>query len=143
MTLGADFCRDLVMQAADAIVVADADEIIRLWNGGAARIFGFGEAEALGKSLDLIIPEGLRARHWAGFGHTMATGESRYGADDVLAVPALRKDGSRISVEFTVVAFRDGTGRIAGIAAILRDVTSRFEEMKALHRQLAERGGAL
>jgi nitric oxide dioxygenase len=143
MALDADFCRDLVMQAADAIVVADADGIIRLWNGGAARIFGFSAAEALGQTLDIIIPEGLRARHWAGFNHTMATGESRYGAGDVLAVPALRKDGSRISVEFTVVAFRDGAGRIAGIAAFLRDVTRRFEEMKALRRQLAERGGAL
>ena len=76
-------------RAADAIIVADADGIIRLWNEGAARIFGFAAAEALGQSLDLIIPEGLRARHWAGFNQTMATGESRYGGGDVLAVPAL------------------------------------------------------
>ncbi len=73
----------------------------------------------------------------------MATGESRYGGGDVLAVPALRQDGSRISVEFTIVPFHDAEGRIAGIAAVLRDVTLRFEELKALRRQLAARGGAL
>jgi len=143
LPLDAAFYRDLVARAADAIIVADADGVIRLWNEGAARIFGFAAAEALGQSLDLIIPEGLRARHWAGFNQTMATGESRYGGGDVLAVPALRQDGHRISVEFTIVPFHDAEGRIAGIAAFLRDVTARFEELKSLRRQLAERGGAL
>jgi len=143
LSLDADFYRALVARAADAIIVADADGIIRLWNEGAARIFGFAAAEALGQSLDLIIPEGLRARHWAGFNQTMATGESRYGGGDVLAVPARRQDGSRISVEFTIVPFHDAEGRIAGIAAFLRDVSARFEEVKSLRRQLAERGGAL
>ncbi len=145
MTLALDeaLYRDLVARAADAIIVADAEGIIRLWNEGAARIFGFTAAEAVGQSLDLIIPAGLRARHWAGFSHTMATGESRYGGGDVLAVPALRKDGGRISVEFTIVPFHDADGRIAGIAAFLRDVSARFEEMKSLRRQLAGHGGAL
>jgi len=132
------FALGLVRQAADAIVYADATGTIRFWNAGAVRIFGFGEAEAVGQPLDLIIPENLRQRHGQGFDHTMRTGESRYGAGDMLAVPALRKDGARISVEFTIVPFRGEDGRMVGIAAILRDVTKRFEQLRALQKQIAE-----
>jgi PAS domain S-box-containing protein len=135
------FCRTLAREASDAVIYADGKGMIRFWNAGAERIFGFGEAEAVGKSLDIIIPEGLRARHWAGFEATMRTGQTRYGAGDILAVPALRKDGRRISIEFTVLPFHDAAGQMVGIAAILRDATKRFEEMRALRRQLAERGG--
>jgi len=130
------FASALVRDASDAIVYADKEGVIRFWNAGAARIFGFSEAEAMGQSLDLIIPETLRARHWTGFDKTMETGESRYGGGDILSVPALRKDGTRISVDFTILPFRGEDGRIEGIAAILRDVTARFEELKALRRQV-------
>jgi PAS domain S-box-containing protein len=101
-------------------------------------MFGYTTDEAVGHSLDIIIPASLRSRHWDGYRKTMQTGATRYGAGDVLAVPAARKDGSRISVEFTITPFRDASGMILGIAAIMRDVTARFEEMKAL-RQRAER----
>lgn len=132
------FCLELVTRSADAIVYADSAGVIRFWNAGAARMFGFAEGEAVGQSLDLIIPPSLRERHWQGFAETMRTGESRYGAGEILAVPALRKDGTRISVEFTIVSFRGDDGRMVGIAAILRDVSARFEQMKALQRELAE-----
>jgi len=134
------FYRQIVRDAADAIVYADNDGVIRYWNAGAARIFGFGAAEAVGQSLDIIIPVNLRQRHWDGYNATMQTGRTRYGAGDLLAVPALRKDGARISVEFTIMPFHDAAGRMVGIAAILRDVTKRFEEMKALRAQLHKRG---
>ena len=114
------FCQVLARETPDAVIYADGEGTVRFWNAGAERIFGFSEAEATGKSLDMIIPQSLRARHWAGFTKTMQTGETRYGAGDILAVPALRKDGSRISIEFTVLPFRDDAGRIIGIAAILR-----------------------
>lgn len=126
------FYRTLAHEAPDAIIYADAEGLIRFWNKGAERIFGFSPAEALGKPLDIIIPEGLRKRHWIGYRETVRSGKSRYGAGDVLAVPALRKDGTRISVEFTILPFHDKAGRTLGLAATLRDVTSRFEEMKAL-----------
>jgi PAS domain S-box-containing protein len=129
------FYRTLAREAPDAIVYADADGRIAFWNKGAERIFGFSEAEAIGKSLDIIIPENLRERDWNGYAKTVRTGKTRYGAGDLLAVPALRKDGTRISVEFTILPFVDRAGRILGMAATLRDVTRQFEEMKALRRE--------
>lgn len=126
------FYRTLVHDTPDAIVYADAEGMIGFWNKGAERIFGFSAAEAVGQPLDIIIPESLRKRHWSGYRETVRTGTSRYGAGDVLAVPALRKNGGRISVEFTILPFHDRTGRTLGIAATLRDVTKRFDEMKAL-----------
>lgn len=126
------FYRNLARETPDAIVYADAEGTIAFWNKGAERIFGFSEAEAMGKSLDIIIPNALRERHWTGYAETVRSGKTRYGAGDLLAVPALRKDGVRISVEFTILPFRDRLGRILGIAATLRDVTKRFEEMKVL-----------
>ena len=104
---------------------------------GATRIFGFTEAEALGCSLDVIIPEGLRERHWQGYRATMSTGQSRYGDGHILSVPAVRKDGGRVSVEFTIVPFTGASGQMIGIAAIMRDATARFEELRTLRRQLA------
>jgi PAS domain S-box-containing protein len=124
---------------SDAIIAADREGIIRFWNPGAERLFGFDSAEALGQSLDLIIPERLRQRHWDGFGQVIRTGQSRYAATDLLSVPAVRKDGSTISVEFTITPLRDAAGQIIGMAAVMRDVTKQFRELRALKRKLAER----
>jgi PAS domain S-box-containing protein len=123
---------------SDAILVADRDGVIRFWNPGAVRIFGFTAEEAVGQPLDLIIPENLRARHQEGFNRVMAGGATRYGSGDILAVPALTKGGRRISVEFTIIVLRGSDNAMIGMAAILRDVTSRFEEMRSLRRRVAE-----
>ncbi|MGE5513733.1 MAG: PAS domain-containing protein [Bacteroidota bacterium] len=139
MTISASVLADAVLgTSSDAIVACDKDGIIRFWNPGAERIFGFTSRDALGQSLDIIIPERLRARHWEGYRQTMATGESRYGHGDVLAVPGIRKDGTGLSLEFTIVPLRDQTGQMTGLAAIMRDVTARFEETRSLRRKLAE-----
>ena len=132
-----NFAERLVAGLPDAIIHANAEGHIQVWNHGAERIFGFTEAEAIGQSLDVIIPQGLRDRHWTGFHATMSTGQSRYGAGDLLSVPALRKDGTRISVEFIIVPFTDPSGRMEGICAVLRDATAKFEEIRALKKQLA------
>jgi PAS domain S-box-containing protein len=129
----------LLASSSDAIIATDREGRIMFWNPGAERIFGFTESEAVGQSLDLIIPENLRARHWEGFRHTMATGTSRYGAGDLLSVPGLTKDGRRISVEFTIVMLREDD-TVSGIVAVMRDVTKRFAELRELKRQLAEAG---
>jgi PAS domain S-box-containing protein len=125
--------------ASDAIIAADRDGLITFWNPGAERIFGHEAREAVGQSLDIIIPERLRAAHWRGFTEVMRTGQSRYGTGDLLSVPGIRRDGHRVSLEFTIVPIGDAEGRLVGMAAILRDVTSRFEELKTLRRRLAER----
>jgi PAS domain S-box-containing protein len=127
----------LAVDCPDAVVFADHEGKIRFWNPSATRIFGFAADEALGQTLDLIVPEGLRARHWAGYDRVMRGGESRYGPGDLLSVPAMRKDGTRISVEFTVLPVHDGAGGITGIAAFLRDITTRFEELRALRHEIA------
>jgi PAS domain S-box-containing protein len=121
---------------SDAIIATDTDGLISFWNPGAVRIFGFTSEEAVGSSLDLIIPESLRARHWAGYNRVMATGESHYGQGDLLSVPGLTKDGRRISVEFTIALLHDQGRELVGTAAILRDATRRFEEIRELRRQL-------
>ena len=132
----------IVASASDAVVATDRDGIIRVWNKGAERIFGHRADEALGRSLDLIIPERLRERHWEGFRKVMATGQSRYGEGDLLSVPGLRKDGQRISLEFTIVPLMDQEGRTAGFAAVMRDVTKQFEEIRSLKQRLAKMSAA-
>ena len=126
----------IVREAADAVIAADNAGKITLWNAGAERLFGYAEAEAVAQSLDLIIPEAQRKRHWAGYHHVMQTGETQYGAR-VLRVPATRKDGSRISIAFTVGLLKDAGGRVEGIFAILRDDTERWETEKELRKRLA------
>jgi len=130
--------RALLGTSSDAIIAADKDGIVRFWNPGAERIFGYTSEDAIGQSLDIIIPERLRKRHWDGYQQVMQGGESRYGHGDILAVPSIRKDGAGISVEFTIVPLTDEAGRLNGVAAIMRDVTKRFEEVRALKRKLAD-----
>jgi PAS domain S-box-containing protein len=128
----------LLSGRADAITAADRAGIIRFWNPDAERLFGYACQEALEQSLNLIIPERLRQRHWAGYNHVIQTGHSRYGDSDLLSVPAIRKDGSTISVEFTVTPIKGGAGQLIGMAAVMRDVTKQFQEMRALKRNLDE-----
>jgi PAS domain S-box-containing protein len=130
-----ELCRRLVTDGGDAIVYADRDGVIQYWNAAASRLFGFESAEAVGRSLDIIIPERLRARHWEGYRRTMATGTSRYQSGALLSVPALKKDGSQISVEFTIVTITGSDGRLLGIGAVMRDVTEQFNELKELRRR--------
>jgi PAS domain S-box-containing protein len=128
---------EIVRDAGDAVIVADRDGAIRYWNAAAERMFGRSADEAMGQSLDVIIPERLRDRHWEGFRQTMATGETKYGGA-TLSVPAVGPDGERISVEFTVALVRDDGGAVTGIAAIMREVTAAWEERRALARRVRE-----
>jgi len=127
----------LVEALGDAIVVADPSGAITVWNPAAERLFGFTQAEALGNSLDLIIPERLRERHWAGYEKTMATGETRY-AHDVLRVPAVHKDGRALSIAFTVGLLKGPQGTVTGIVTVIRDETQFFTEKRDLLKRLAE-----
>jgi PAS domain S-box-containing protein len=130
--------RTVLTDIPDAVIYADRDGIVRFWNGGATRIFGFSAEEALGQPLDIIIPERLRARHAAGFNHMMETGRSSHAADELLAVPAMTKSGETLSIQFTVAPVHAG-GTLAGIVAVLRDVTATFRELKRLRTAAAGR----
>lgn len=129
--------QQLINSVGDAIVVCDASGAIILWNPGAERIFGFTEREAIGQSLDLIIPERLRKRHWDGYHKSMETGQTRYG-NDLLKVPAVHKDGRKLSIAFTVAMLYSPDKKVSAIASVIRDETSRFEEERALRSRVAE-----
>ena len=132
--------QQLVRSAGDAIIAADSAGSVILWNPAAERIFGYTESEALGRSLDLIIPERLRQRHWEGYRRVMASGQTRYGAE-VLRVPALHKDGRTLSIAFTVVLVDLAGSADKVIAAIVRDETARWAEERALRQRLADLEG--
>ena len=125
----------IVEAMPEAVIVSDRTGAIILWNRGAEIMFGHAAAEAMGQSLDLIIPDRFRARHWDGYHTVMATGVTRYG-QELLAVPAIRKDGRRISIEFSIVLLRDDRGAPQKAAAIVRDVTARWERERAARTQL-------
>lgn len=126
----------LLEDAPDAILIADRAGVITYWNNGAQLIFGYSTDEAIGKSLDLIIPENLRGRHWEGYHRVISTGETKY-KTGLLSSPGIRKDGTRVSLEFSMVLIRDNSGEMQGCGAIMRDVTARWEREKELKEKLA------
>ncbi len=123
--------------SSDGIIFADGEGKIRLWNGGAGRIFGYTESEALGSTLDLIVPERFREKHWEGYRRVMETGETQYG-DRLLSVPGIRKDGGRVSLEFTVALIMSDDGGVEGVAAIVRDVTEGWLRERDLRQKVGE-----
>lgn len=130
-------CQQIVEHTSVAMIFADREGKIRLWNSGAEAMFGFTAAEALGQSMDIIVPEKHRPRHWEGYDRVMETGVTKYGSD-VLAVPALTKDGRRISIEFNVALLRGDDGSVIGAAATVQEVTARWERDRATKARLAE-----
>ena len=127
----------LVGAIGDAVVVSDREGKVIVWNPAAERMFGFTEAEALGQSMDMIIPERLRKRHWEGFDKSMETGTTRYG-HDVLRVPAVDKAGQAMSIAFTVAMLFGPDGQVSAVASVIRDETSRFAEDRALRKRVIE-----
>lgn len=125
-----------LQESQDAILIADHDGIIRYWNAGAERILGYSVAEAVGQSLDLFIPEKLRGRHWDGYHRVMVSGETKY-KTGLLSSPGIRKDGTQVSLEFSMVLLKDDQGIMRGCASIMRDVTERWLKEKELKQRLA------
>jgi PAS domain S-box-containing protein len=126
---------NIVEESSDAIMFADREGVIRIWNAGSELMLGYSAGEAIGQSLDLIIPENLRGRHWDGYYRVMETGETKY-KTGLLSSPGQHKNGSRISLEFSMTIVRDEKGDILGCSAILRDVSSRWQKEKELKERL-------
>ncbi|MFE2431806.1 PAS domain-containing protein [Streptomyces sp. NPDC059373] len=137
-----DLATDVVLamadQAPDGIVIIDREGLIRYWNRGAERIFGYSAAEVAGRNLDVIVPQKHRQRHWDGFVAAMAAGSSKYGDDDLLAVPALTADGGTVSIEFSVVLLTGPDGSAGHVGAVIRDVTARRAQEKQIRQRLLE-----
>lgn len=132
--------QQLVNVIGEAVVISDPDGAITLWNPAAERMFGYTKDEAMGQSLDLIIPEKQQKRHWDGYHKTMKSGQTRYG-NDLLRVPAIHKNGHRLSIAFTVALLYSTDNQITGIAAVIRDETERFNQDRELRKRLAELEG--
>lgn len=128
--------QQIIENAPDAILYVDSKGLIQHWNSGAERIFGFPSSEAIGQSLDLIIPEKLRGRHWDGYFKVMASGQSKYGTD-LLSVPSLHRDGQRLSIDFSIVMLKNQQGQVEGIAAIMRDMSAQRQKEKEMREKVA------
>lgn len=129
---------DNILQAMpEALIFADLQGIIRLWNPGAETVFGFTAAQAVGQSLDLIIPERLRQAHWHGFNQAVARGGTIPGRRSLIT-RSLHQSGEQIYVDMSFAMVKNQAGHMLGALAVARDATARFLEEKNLRRQLAE-----
>ena len=133
-----DLFQALVEQAPDAVIFADRDGNIRLWNPAAERLFGHAAPDVLGQRLDIIIPERLRRAHWDAFDRALATGATRYHGR-TMTTRSMHKDGRKLFVDLSFALVTDESGSVVGALAIGRDSTARYEE----HRSLVERLAAL
>ena len=132
-----DLFQAIADQASDAIISADRDGAIRGWNRGAETIFGYSAAEAVGKSLDVIIPERLRSAHWEGFRRAMDTGRTKLGGR-ILTTRSVHKDGRKLYVDLSFGLVRDRSGAVTGAFAIGRDCTARYLSDSALRARISE-----
>jgi PAS domain S-box-containing protein len=127
----------IVEGAPDAIIFADRNGAIRVWNRGAETLFGYSAAEVLGKSLDVIIPERLRQAHWEGFRRALDTGRTKYGGR-VLTTRSVHKNGTKLYVDLSFGLVSDEAGAFVGAFAIGRDCTARYLAESALRARVAE-----
>jgi PAS domain S-box-containing protein len=127
----------LIEQLADAVVFADRDGLIRVWNAGAESVFGYSAHEVLGRRLDVLIPERLRSAHWAAFDAAIETGLMKHGRES-MTTRSIRKDGSDLYVDLSFALVKDGSGHVLGSVAVARDITSRFRTDKESRKRIAE-----
>jgi PAS domain S-box-containing protein len=127
----------IVEQVADAIIFADRQGVIRLWNPAAEAVFGFSADEMIGQSLDLIIPERLRPAHWKAFRQAIVAGRTRLGRR-ALITRSVHKSGARLYVDLSFAIVRDAAGEVAGAVAVARDATDRYTSETTMKKRLAE-----
>lgn len=133
----ATICRDILECMSEAVIFADPKGVIRLWNPGAEAVFGYGAAEAIGRSLDLIIPEQLRKAHWEGFNRALGQGATVHGRESIIT-RSLHKGGRQLYVDMSFAVVKNEAGETVGAMAVARDATQRHLEQKRLRQQLAD-----
>jgi PAS domain S-box-containing protein len=134
--------RLLLDQAPDAIIFADVEGRIVEWNAAAEAVFGYTAGEAVGQSLDLIVPERFREAHWAGFRRALGDGETKY-AGKSLPTRSMRKDGRDIYVELTFAIVKGTDGNVLGALAHARDISERWAAEREQRQRLRELEGRL
>ncbi|MGH8627368.1 MAG: PAS domain-containing protein [Gammaproteobacteria bacterium] len=127
----------IVEQVSNAIIFADRQGVIRLWNAGAEAVFGYSSEEVIGQSLDVIIPERLRPAHWKAFDKAVETGRTKYGRQ-VMVTSSIHKTGKKLYVDLSFAIVSDGSGEVVGAAAVASDATERYLAEAALRKQVAE-----
>jgi PAS domain S-box-containing protein len=127
----------LIEHLADAVIFADREGLIQVWNAGAEALFGYSSDEVLGRRLDVLIPERLRSAHWAGFDAAIQTGQMKHGRES-MTTRSMRSDGSDLYVDLSFALVKDGTGQVLGAVAVARDITRRFQAEKESRRRIAE-----
>lgn len=132
-----DLFRALIEQLADAVIFADREGRIRVWNSGAEAVFGYAANEVLGRRLDVLIPLRLRCAHWKAFDQAIATGQQKYGRES-MTTRSVHKDGSDLYIDLSFALVTDGTGEVLGAVAMTREITSRFRADKESRRRIAE-----
>jgi PAS domain S-box-containing protein len=128
---------DILRCMPEALIYSDLQGIIQRWNPGATSVFGFTAEDALGQSLDLIIPERMRKAHWDGYNKAIARSGTLPGRTSMIT-RSLHKSGEPIYVDMSFAMVHDAQGQLLGSLAVARDATARFTEEKNLRRQLAE-----
>ena len=121
----AELCKRIVDASSEAVIFADREGRIRLWNRGAELVFGHAAADVLGERLDIIIPERLRRAHWDAFDRSIETGRTKH-TDRVLTTRSVHKNGSRLYVDLSFGLVKDANGFVLGAFAIGRDCTRRY-----------------
>jgi PAS domain S-box-containing protein len=127
----------LIEHLADAVIFADRDGLIQVWNAGAEAVFGYSADQVRGQRLNVLIPERLRSAHWAAFDAAVATGQMKHGRES-MTTRSIHKDGSDLYVDLTFALVKDEAGQVLGSVAVARDITSRFRAEKESRKRLAE-----
>ena len=122
---------------AEAVIFADRGGVIRYWGRGAESLFGHSAADALGESLDLIIPERFRSAHWQAYDRAVESGRTKY-EGRTLTTRSLRKDGSKLFVDLIFELVKDARETVVGALAIGRDCTARYLSERAQREQGAQ-----
>ncbi len=102
-----------------AAIVADRDGVILEWNRAAETIFGYTAAEAIGQSIEIVVPEEERADHWRGYRRVFASNRINYSPDHILDIEGVRRDGSRVALDAMLQPLRDDSGQIVAITALV------------------------
>ncbi|MFB1010207.1 MAG: PAS domain S-box protein [Thiopseudomonas sp.] len=123
----------IIEQSSDALIYSATDGTIQRWNAASEQLFGFSKADAMGQSLDIIIPEHLREAHWRGFDAAVASGQLKLSGKPTLT-RALHRDGHKIYVEMTFALVKNEAGEVQGSVSMARDVTERIEKEKAARK---------